>query len=136
MTIQDRGSAQNSSPDPAVVVDLRDQDFFFDHFFQGSDLKIGFAEKKTGFRARSARRAGPTPEVGTRLTLVYATPYSPWLSGGPWAPMCVPLGALGPYGALLGPGGRDSGRLAEKSVYGLLISGWAASAPVKTAAKA
>ena len=31
-------------PDLMVVVDLRDTDFFFDHFFEGSDLQNGVGD--------------------------------------------------------------------------------------------
>ena len=41
-----------------VVVDFRDTDLFFDHFFKGPTSKMGLAAKKMGVRARSARRAG------------------------------------------------------------------------------
>ena len=90
MTNRDQDSAQNFKANPAMIVNLRDLDFFFNLFFQGSDLKIGFGETKTGVRARSARRAGAGH---SRLS---AAP-----GGRPGAPRALwgpgPYGALGPW---------------------------------------
>ena len=109
LTNRPRLPAQNFKANPTVIVDLRDQHFFFDFFS----------------RVRTSDPGSPSKTRGTRLTLVYATPYNaPYTSlrhaiqplalrgaqgapGGPRGPQGAP-GALwgpGPYGAqgTLGP---------------------------------
>ena len=64
--IRDRPYTQNFAVDPAVIVVWPGVDFFFDHFFPGSDSKSGFvpktAQRRPGWRRYRTRvRPGPGP---------------------------------------------------------------------------
>ena len=138
LTNRPRVSAQNFKANPTVIVDLQDQHFFSTIF---SRVRPIF------FKVPTSKWGSPSKTRGTRLTLVYATPYNaPYTSlrhaiqplalrgargaqgapGGPRGPQVAPggpRGALGPPGApwgpwaLWGPGPPRCGDCAKRSLH-------------------
>ena len=54
---------QNFMANLTVVVDFRDTDFFFDHFFRGSDRKNSGSDFQPGRGARKRAAGAGQPEV-------------------------------------------------------------------------